>query len=54
MYEALISFVCRDFSMVEGEVRNISDLSIAKDLINAGYIKELKKVEKKPAKKKKK
>lgn len=63
MYRAIVSFVCADFSMVAGELRNI-DSPVAKDLLNAGYIevvkpkevakpKEPKKVEKKPAKKKK-
>lgn len=59
MYRAIVSFVCADFSMVAGELRNI-DSPVAKDLLNAGYIevvKEVKPIEKKatkkPAKKKK-
>lgn len=40
-YKALTSF-CGVVSMVEGEVREISDLTIANDLIKAGYIEEIK------------
>ena len=45
--KALISF-CGQVSMSKGEVRNISDLSVAKDLIKAGYVQE----ERKPRKEK--
>ncbi len=41
MYRALISFSGR-ISMTEGEVRDISDSSIVKDLLKAGYIEEVK------------
>ena len=41
MYKALISF-CGKVSMTMDEVREISDQSIAKDLLNAGYIEEVK------------
>ena len=41
-YVALVSF-CGAVSMAEGEVREIPDLAIAKDLTQAGYIKEVKK-----------
>lgn len=37
-YKALISFSCTGFSMAMGDVRDISDSSVADDLINAGYI----------------
>lgn len=43
-YMALVSF-CGAVSMAKDEVREIPDLSIAKDLISAGYIKEVKKAE---------
>lgn len=52
MYTALVSF-CGQISMAEGEVRDIPDPSLVKDLLKAGYIKE-KAEEKKTAKAKKK
>lgn len=54
MYRALVSFVCADFSMVAGETREIAS-PVAKDLLKAGYIAEIKSAEKpevKPAPKK--
>lgn len=51
MYRALVSF-CGQISMAEGEVRDIPDPSLVKDLLKAGYIK--KEEEKKTAKAKKK
>lgn len=39
-YEALISFSGK-FSMKKGEIKTIDDASIVKDLLNAGYIKEV-------------
>lgn len=41
MYKALISFAGK-VSMVIDEVREISDKSIVKDLLKAGYIEEVK------------
>lgn len=41
-YKALVSFAGK-ISMMMGEVREISDLSLASDLIRAGYIEEMKK-----------
>lgn len=52
MYKALISFSGL-INMAAGEVREISDLAIAKDLIKAGYIMEMKAEPKKTAKAKK-
>ena len=59
MYKALISF-SGIVSMAGGEVREISDLSIAEDLLRAGYIEKVEdkpvaeeKPKAKPAKKKK-
>lgn len=53
MYKALISFGGL-VSMTVGEVRDIPDKSIVKDLLEAGYIEEVKPTEKtakkKPAK----
>lgn len=49
MYEALISFsglIC----MEQGEVRDIPDSSLADDLLNAGYIREIKPQKKKGVK----
>ena len=40
-YVALVSF-CGAVSMADGEVREIPDLAIVKDLTQAGYIKEVK------------
>ena len=40
MYKAKISF-SGQVSMRKGEVRDISDLAVAKDLLRAGYIEEL-------------
>lgn len=48
MYKALKSFAGA-VSMRKGEVKEINDKEIAKDLLNAGYIEEVK-----PAKKEKK
>lgn len=41
MYKALISFSGL-ISMAEGEVRDIAEKAVVKDLLNAGYIMELK------------
>lgn len=41
MYEALKSF-SGAVSMSVGDVRDISDVNIAKDLLRAGYIREIK------------
>ena len=41
LYKALISFSGK-VSMAMDEVRDISDQSIAKDLLKAGYIEEVK------------
>ena len=52
MYKALISF-SGIVSMSKGQVREIEDKEIIKDLLNAGYIEEVKtKTEPKPIKKK--
>lgn len=45
MYKALVSFAGK-VSMRKGEKKEINDKVIAKDLLNAGYIEEIK-----PAKK---
>ncbi len=50
LYKALISF-CGLISMAEGEVREISDSSIAKDLLKARYVEEIKAEGKKTKKK---
>ena len=49
MYKALISFTGL-VSMAQGDVREISDVSLANDLLKAGYIEEAKedKPEEKP------
>lgn len=52
LVKALISF-CGKENMRKGEVREISDLAIAQDLLRAGYIEAVEpevKPEKKPAK----
>lgn len=41
MYKALKSF-SGTISMAEGEVKDISDTFIIKDLVEAGYIEEVK------------
>lgn len=51
MYKALVSFSGL-ISMGKGEVREISDSALVKDLLNAGYIEKVE--EKKPEPKKKK
>lgn len=43
MYKAVTSF-SGVISMRKGEVREISDLFLVKDLLNAGYIEEIKEV----------
>ena len=40
MYRALISFSGL-ISMAEGEIKEIADKAMAKDLLNAGYIEEV-------------
>lgn len=52
MYKALVSF-CGVVSMAEGDVRELTDNEVIKDLINAGYIEEIQPAEDKakPAKK---
>ena len=40
-YKATISFSGRKLSMRRGEVRDITDEALAKDLLNAGYVIEL-------------
>lgn len=50
MYRALVSF-CGRISMTEGEVRDIPDKAVVKDLLDAKFIEEVnpqKKAEKKP------
>lgn len=49
--KALVSFAGK-LSMMEGETRNIKDMTIVKDLLNAKYIEEVKteSVEEKPKK----
>lgn len=44
-YKALVSFSGK-VSMSVGEVKNIADVNIAKDLLRAGYIEEIKPAEK--------
>lgn len=52
MYKALISF-SGVISMVAGEVKEIADKEIVKDLLQAGYIEEVKSAkENKPKKNK--
>ena len=45
-YKATISFSGRKISMKKGDVRDITDEALAKDLLNAGYVIELE--DKKP------
>lgn len=57
MYKALKSFAGK-VSMRKGEVKEINDKGIVKDLLNAGYIEEVKpekkeKLKVQPVKKKK-
>lgn len=51
MYKALKSF-SGIISMAEGEVKDISDPFVIKDLVKAGYIEEVKPAESKAKKKK--
>lgn len=50
MYRALVSFSGL-ISMAQGEIREIADKAMAKDLLNAGYIEEVTPDEPKPIKK---
>jgi hypothetical protein len=52
-YKAVVSFSGK-VSMVVGEVRDLTDNAIVKDLLKAGYIEEVKPAEKTKAKKEKK
>lgn len=45
MYRAKLSFSGK-VSMAEGEVKEINDAAVAKDLLRAGYIEEVKPAEK--------
>lgn len=45
MYKALVSFGGK-VSMGAGEVRDLTDATIIKDLLRAGYIEEIKPAEK--------
>jgi len=45
MYRAKVSF-SGIISMAEGEVANITDDAVAKDLLKAGYIEEVKPADK--------
>lgn len=45
MYKAKVSF-SGIISMAEGEVRDINDATIVKDLLKAGYIEEIKPADK--------
>ena len=51
LYKALISF-SGVVSMATDEIRDISDKSIAMDLLKAGYVEEVPQEEKKTVKKK--
>lgn len=46
MYKALVSFSGK-LSMVKGKVMEIKDKELIKDLLNAGYIEEVKPTKKK-------
>ena len=48
MYKAKISF-SGVVSMEQGEVKDIADIAIVKDLLRAGYIEEIKPAEQKAA-----
>ena len=52
MYKALVSFG-GIVSMHKGEVKDIKNKEVAKDLLNARYIEEVKTENKKPTKAKK-
>lgn len=52
LYKALISFTGL-ISMAEGDVREISDVALAKDLVDAKYIEEVEKKETKAPTKRK-
>lgn len=49
-YEALVSFAGK-VHMAMGEIGEIADLTVANDLLKAGYIKEIKEAEAEPTKK---
>ena len=49
MYKALITFSGK-ISMVKGQIREIKDEMIIKDLLKAGYIEEVKVAKKEEAK----
>ena len=45
-YKAKVNFSGIKLSMCVGEVKDIADANIAKDLLRAGYIEEIKPAEK--------
>ncbi len=46
MYKCLVTFSGLKLAMVVGDVAEIADKDIAKDLLKAGYIEEVKPAEK--------
>lgn len=46
LYKALVSFTGK-VTMAEGDVGEIPDITVAEDLLKAGYIEEIKKEPKK-------
>ena len=52
MYKALVSFTGK-VRMKKGEIKDIADEAIAKDLVRCGYVEALEKKEEKPASTKK-
>ena len=43
MYKALKTFTCKNFAMHKGQEKEIEDINIINDLLNVGYIEEIKK-----------
>lgn len=52
MYKALVSFTGK-VRMKKGEIKDIADEAIAKDLVRCGYVEALEKKEEKPVSTKK-
>ena len=43
MFKALKTFTCKNFAMYKGQEKEIEDINIINDLLNVGYIEEIKK-----------
>lgn len=48
MFKALKTFTCKNFAMYKGQEKEIEDINIINDLLNVGYIEEIKELIEEP------